>query len=274
MHHQPHLGRVERDHVPVLTDQGLRASHGIVVAFSERSGGAGEAPYDSLNLAAHVGDVPTTVDENRSRLMAALGIAELRGALATAEQVHGAHVEVVDEGDAGRGAYAASGDAPIAGTDALVTRAVQLPMLMFYADCVPLILVHPGRPRGISVVHAGWRGALDRIPGKAAIALAEECGAAPSDLIAYIGPHIASCCYDIDEERMSQFDNAFDTIAAADGHLDLSSAARESLAGTGVNPESIVEAELCTHDHVDRFFSFRAAPTTGRHGALAVIIRE
>jgi copper oxidase (laccase) domain-containing protein len=146
--------------------------------------------------------------------------------------------------------------------------------MMLYADCVPVILVHLGPLRGVAVVHAGWRGALARVPEKAARVLAERCGGEPSELHAYVGAHISACCYDIDERRMSQFDNTFDTIAAADGHLDLSSAVRESLTDTGVDPESIVEAELCTHDHADRFFSYRAASTTGRHGALAVVIGE
>ena len=55
------------------------------------------------------------------------------------------------------------------------------------------------------------------------------------------------------------------------GHLDLATAVRESLTDCGIYRENIVEAELCTHDHADRFYSFRAEPTTGRHGAIAVI---
>jgi len=255
--------------VAVWTDRAL-ARDGILVAFTERGGGASAPPFDSLNLAAHVGDDPQAVDANRTRLLESLGYGRLRERLVTAEQVHGSHVALVGRADAGAGAFA-RGVPPVAGTDALMTVDAEVPLLMLYADCVPVVLVATDGRGAISVVHAGWRGALAGLPGRAAARLASAAGCRPSDLVAYIGPHIGACCYEVGDDILSQFCNTFDTIGAVDGRLDLAAAVRESLIRTGLGSDRIAETGLCTRDHTDRFFSYRAAPVTGRHGALAVI---
>ena len=73
-------------------------THGI----STRFGGVSQPPYDSLNLALHVGDVPAAVLENRRRFCAALGLSAER--ICSPEQVHGDKVCRVRLEDAGRGA--------------------------------------------------------------------------------------------------------------------------------------------------------------------------
>lgn len=265
--------------VPFLSDEALNARSGILIAFSMRIGGVSASPYDSLNLAAHVGDDPIAVDENRQRFTNALGIGSLRDRLVASEQVHGTHVVTVGERDAGRGAFAAwddssgsPGGAPVPATDALITLAPDVPLLMLYADCVPVVLVCE-RPRAIAVVHAGWRGALASLPGKAAIELAHTAGAETAALTAYIGPHVGACCYEVDETLLSRFVNTFGTIAAVDGRLDLSSAVVESLVGAGLRREAILDAGTCTLDHAEEYFSYRASRVTGRHGALAVLTK-
>jgi hypothetical protein len=54
--------------------------------------------------------------------------------------------------------------------------------------------------------------------------------------------------------------------------LDLGAAVVESLREAGVLPRNIVRAGICTAEHTESFFSFRAEGLTGRHGALAVIL--
>ncbi len=71
---------------------------------------------------------------------------------------------------------------------------------------------------------------------------------------------------------MSLFRNSFDTIAAVGEGLDLAAAVRENLAGAGLPPRAIVEAARCTSDHTERFYSYRTAESTGRHGAIAAIV--
>lgn len=274
---EPVMGVVRdpRSGTVLHTDLALARSTGIVVAFTERTGGVSDPPYDSLNLAAHVGDDPRAVDINRERVLASLGLEALRCSLVTAEQVHGEQIEVVGRSRAGAGAYAdltvPGSVPPIAGTDALITSERDIPLMMCFADCVPVILAAPMPVPAVAVVHAGWRGALASLPGMAARALADRSGCEPVDLFAYIGPHIARCCYNVDERLLSHFAHIFDTIGAVDGHLDLAATVREALTRTGVSPTRIVSVDVCTRDATDRFYSYRADPVTGRHGALAVI---
>ena len=81
-----------------------------------------------------------------------------------AEQVHGDRIALVDAGSAGSGAFALGTMPPLAGTDAVMTVEPGVPLLLCFADCVPIILVAPGP--AVAVVHAGWRGALGSLAGK------------------------------------------------------------------------------------------------------------
>jgi YfiH family protein len=263
------LTRIERNGVAVLTDESLRARSGIVVAFSERGGGASIAPYESLNLAQHVDDDPDAVNENRRRLLNALGVDRFAAALTTAEQVHGDVVAEIDGSLAGSGALAAAGRGPVSGADALWTREACVPLMLFFADCVPVVLVSES-PRAVAVVHAGWRGALAGIVGRSAAALGEALGST-GGLTAYVGPHIGACCYEVAPEIVSQFANMFVTIPRASGHLDLGAVVAEDLDRAGVSRERQWHPGICTAHNTDRYYSYRAEGRTGRHAAFAML---
>ncbi len=267
------LERVSCAGIHVLTDPALKTDTGIVVAFTERGGGTSQPPYASLDLAAHVGDDPARVDGNRTRLLAALGIGRLRDRLTVPEQVHGTRALTVDNDTAGSGAFAVPGGAPrIPATDALLTRQPGVPLMLCFADCVPVVLVAPGPERAVAVVHAGWRGALGRLPGLAARRLARLAGCRTEDLTAYVGPHIGPCHYPVDDGLVSQFVNTFGSIAAARDRLDLGAVVSATLCEAGVPPRSQVVSGLCTAESTDRFYSYRAEGVTGRHAALACIL--
>jgi YfiH family protein len=267
------LEQVERGGIGLLTDPVLAAEDGILVAFTQRIGGRSRSPYGSLNLAAHVGDEPATVDENRATLLRALDLERARARVTTAEQVHGLRIREVAGAEVGMGAFARSGGPPpVPVTDALWTRESDAPLLMLYADCVPVVLVARAPVRAVAVVHAGWKGALGRLAGKAALALCRAVGCAPDALTAYIGPHIGSCHYQVDAARLSHFANAFGSIAAAQGGLDLGAVVSASMSEVGVPLSNVVRAGVCTAERTDAYYSYRAEGTTGRHGALAVIL--
>jgi YfiH family protein len=270
---RPTLTCEETRGMRVWTDPALAADAGVRIAFTERAGGRSAAPYAGLNLAAHVGDHVVAVDENRSGLIDALGLDAMRARLTTAEQVHGLTVREVSGATVGMGAYAHAGGAPpVPSADALFTTVPDAPLMLLFADCVPVVLVAPGLVRGVAVVHAGWKGALGRLPGKAASALAAACSASTADILAYVGPHIGPCHYEVDADRLSRFVDAFGTIAAARGGLDLGAVVSESLREVGVPEGNVVASAMCTAEATDRFFSFRAEGVTGRHAALAVVL--
>lgn len=268
----PSLVPLDSGSVRVWHDPELLSMTGVVVAFTERVGGVSEAPFRSLNLAAHVGDEPAAVDENRSRLLRALGLAEQRPYLTVAEQVHGSTCVLIGPGDEGQGAYVGTGRDPVPACDALITRTSGIPLMLCFADCVPVVLVAPGPV--IAVVHAGWRGALASLPGVAAKRLAAMSGEDATQIAAYVGPHIHACHYDVGDGLMSQFVNTFDTLARADsGGLDLDAVVTASLTDAGVAQCRIARLGACTAETTNRFFSFRAENgVTGRHAALACIL--
>jgi YfiH family protein len=269
----PELEEAREAGIGFLVDRGLRESCGVLVAFTMRGGGKSRAPYESLNLAAHVGDEPGVVDENRSALLRALDIEPMRGRLTTAEQVHGLSVRPVEGATVGMGAFARhDGPPPVPACDAMLTIERDAPLMLLFADCVPVVLVARGAHRGVAVVHAGWKGALGRLPGRAAEQLAAAAGCATSELLAYVGPHIGACHYEVDAERLSQFTDAFGSIASAQGRLDLGAVVSESLSEVGVLLDNVVLAGICTAERTDAFYSFRAEGLTGRHGAVAAIL--
>jgi hypothetical protein len=259
--------------VSLSLDERLLARTGILVALSGRTGGVSTPPFDTLNLAAHVGDDPASIDLNRRLLLDAVGLPDLADRLVTAEQVHGNRVLRMVQTDAGRGAHAGSGSPPVPATDGLVTTETDLPLLMLFADCVPVILVATGSVRTVGVAHAGWRGALGRVAGALAREVTTISGVPPSELLGYVGPHIGSCCYNVDATLISQFRNTFGTITAVDGRLDLGAAVLADLIDAGLRRDAIVSLGMCTHDHTDRYFSYRARQQTGRHGALVAITK-
>ncbi len=270
----PHLAAVLRDGISVWTDTQLARKTGVIIAFSERGGGISQPPFTGLNLASHVGDGPSAVDANRARLLTALGIANLGGRLTVPEQVHGNGITLVDASHVGSGAFAADGRPPVPTTDALVTALEAVPLMLCFADCVPVILVAPGPI--IAVVHAGWRGALASLPGAAVAAMAQLAGCDVSEFRAYIGPHIRACHYEVDDATMSHFVNTFGTLARVDsGGLNLEAAVTASLTDAGVATCSIACLGTCTAEATDRFFSYRAEQgLTGRHAALACILPQ
>jgi copper oxidase (laccase) domain-containing protein len=69
------------------------APRGAIVAATTRRGGVSAPPFDALNLGRSTADAPDAVEENRRRVLAALGIPE--GRVATAGQVHGVRVTEV-----------------------------------------------------------------------------------------------------------------------------------------------------------------------------------
>ena len=158
-----------------------------------------------------------------------------------------------------------------AGCDAIVCTAHNVPELLCFADCVPVVLVAPG---GFAVVHSGWKGTIARISAKACQALCDAAGCDAGDVSAYIGPHILGDEYEVSQELMDRFAAEFSCIDASTSRmLDLSAAIREALVDVGVDADDIVDTQLSTVRQNDRFYSYRNEDgTCGRHAAIGVML--
>lgn len=263
------LDRYQAGEVTLLADGSVPG--GVTFAFTERTGGASDGRYASLNLGDACGDDPSRVAENRRLALAAIGAGDWEDGLVAPHQVHGDHVVRVTSAEPDR--LLARRREAREGADAVVCTVPHVPVLLCFADCVPVVICAPG---GFAVAHSGWRGTVARIAAKATRALVEETGCAADELLAYVGPHIGAADYEVSEELMGRFVGEFGPSVDAGGrHLDLGRAVRMALAEAGVPEGSIACCEDSTASNVGRFFSYRAEDgRCGRHAALAVLGSE
>jgi len=231
---------------------------GARAAFSTRLGGVGEPPFDSLNLGILTDDSRDAVEENRRRLAGALG--HEPEDVVFALQVHG--TRLIHHPDPTRGSFCTHTvqkepqDGEIAEADGHVLRDPGVAALVFVADCLPVAL---RGPKGVAMVHAGWRGLAGGIVGAAAEAVEATAAA--------VGPGIGPCCYEVGEEVLEPFAGLGEGIAA-ERMLDLPEVARRLLERAGV--ERVELAGLCTSCEEELFFSHRRDEgRTGRQAGVA-----
>ncbi len=223
-------------------------------AFSARTGGVSEPPYDSLNLAVLTGDRRDDVRHNRHRLAAALALDP--GDVLIGRQVHGAAI-ARHESASEPSAFADPGpDLPE--VDAEVTGTPGLAPLVMVADCLPVAL---SGSRGVAMLHCGWRGLAAGIVERGAREVDAEAAA--------VGPGIGPCCYEVGDEVLEAFADLGNGVASG-RMLDLREVVRRLLERAGV--ERIEVSELCTSCEPELFFSHRRdGGDTGRQAGVAWI---
>lgn len=264
-----HLWR-ERSGLAVLTWSAFDG-HDIDAFVTTRDGGTSTGPYASLNLGLHVGDDERQVVRNRIRVADALD-ASLDD-FVFCDQAHLPNVAVVTDEDRGRGTHSAA-DA-IARTDALVTTAPGIVLVVMVADCVPLVL-HDPVAGVLACVHAGWRGTVAKVTEAALTAMA-SLGARPRDVIAGIGPGIAPGRYQVGDDVADAAALAFGSFTSGvlrpDGTgkwlFDTWAANRLTLRQAGVREHNIHLARVPTGPDTGQFYSHRAEQPCGRFALVA-----
>ncbi|ORU00703.1 hypothetical protein D081_0685 [Anaerovibrio sp. JC8] len=243
--------------------------HGI----STRHGGVSTGAFDSLNLGLHVEDDLEAVRRNRDIFFEGLKLPKGQGT--TCQQVHGSKVVKVTRSQAGSGMYE-YGES-IQDTDGLVTNEPGIPLMLFFADCTPILIADPVK-KAIGLAHGGWRGTVASIGAKTVELMVSEYGSKPEDLLAAVGPAIGPCCYEVGQEVAQQFRDAFPEFCdkiVIDGpngksQLNLWKANELQLTKAGLRPENIDVAGVCTACNHRQFFSYRA--DKGRTGRIAAVL--
>ncbi|MEW6264118.1 MAG: polyphenol oxidase family protein [Thermodesulfobacteriota bacterium] len=233
-----------------------RLAHGVFT----RRGGVSLPPLDGLNLAFLPGDSEESVRFNLDLAAQALGLQHL----AFARQVHGDQALVVRAGDGYRPRRA---EEVVPGYDALITPDPGIGLLVKLADCQGVILFDT-RNGVVAVVHAGWRGSVKNVLGRTVTRLETEFGCRPADLAAGIGPSLGPCCAEFVNYRR-ELPPDFWSYRSGD-HFDFWSISRDQLVASGLKPENIEIAGLCTKCGADgEFYSYRREKETGRFGLIA-----
>lgn len=248
----------------------------VTHAVSTRLGGVSRPPFDSLNLALHVGDEPANVIANRKRFAQSLGFG--LSDIVTPNQVHGVEIFRVDENY--RGCGCANYADAIPETDALITNVAELPLMLCFADCVPIFFVDV-KNCAVGLAHGGWKGTLKKIAAKTLRKMGDEFGTRAEDCLIGIAPSIGPCCYEIGGEVVDKCKAAFpanhgELLIERDGKifLDLWQANVVQLLEVGVPEENIDVAGECTCCQNHWYFSYRAAQKNNldRTGRIAALI--
>ena len=229
--------------------------HGIFL----REPGCSEPPFNGLNVSYSVGDDPQRVAANRRRVAGCMQAERL----VFARQVHGASVVVIDGRGQGNAACPETG-APEA--DALLTDRPGEFLVITVADCQSILIYDPRR-RVVANVHSGWRGSVAGVAGRTLLFMVERFGCDPRDAHVGVGPSLGPCC--------AEFTNYRQEIPAElwgyrrdSVRFDFWAMSRDQLIRAGVPADQIALSGLCTKCLADRFFSYRAAKTTGRFAAV------
>ena len=229
------------------------------VWFTDRLGGSSKHPYDSLNLATHVGDDALTVRRN-TELLASLcdGTPSDPDAWVYVNHVHGVEVLRLDEAPAGR---------PDA--DGAATNVAGLPLVAIGADCAPIAIANDS---ACAAIHSGWRG-LEAGVISEGVAAVRELGT--GEIRAIIGPCISPAHYEFgaqDLDRLASIVGPSVIGETSNGTpaLDLRAGIRSALLSEGVT--EIADDLRCTFSE-QSLFSFRRDGVTGRQGMVVERVR-
>lgn len=263
----------EHEGVTYLEFPEIRETGLVIHGFSTRLGGVSSGIYGTMNLSFTRGDEEEKVRENFRRMSSALGISV--ESIVTSDQTHTTNVRLVGKEDCGNGLMRPRRFRDV---DGMITDEPGVTLATFYADCVPLYFVDPIH-RAIGLSHSGWRGTKDKM-GKATIeAMTEAFGTNPEDLLAAIGPSICQDCYEVSEDVIEEFSNAFQEMLhptlfyrKENGkyQLNLWEANRQVLIEAGVAEDRIEMPNLCTCCNPEFLYSHRASK--GKRGNLGAFL--
>lgn len=245
------------------------AAEGIAVphCFTTRYGGVSTGNQASLNLAYCQADTMENVEKNLRILADAIGFDPSK--LVLTRQTHSDIVRVVTDQDAIGLCHRAYPEC-----DALVTCTPGVALLVFTADCTPLLFYDPVTG-AVGAAHAGWRGTAKAIGAKTVEAMVKSFGCKPEQIHAAIGPNIGQCHFETDADVPLAMRTAFGEEAQAyiekrgeKYHVDLKRLNALSLRRAGVTQIEI--SSDCTYCQSSRFWSHRA--TRGLRGSQGAVI--
>ena len=207
--------------------------------------GHSSSPYSSLNLATHVDDISEHVVKNRTQLANQIG-----RPIQFLEQVHGNQVVSIEK----------ICEPPIA--DAAFTRVKGIALAVMVADCVPILFTSD---EVVGVAHVGRRGLVNGVIAQVAAALRHI---SPTNLAAYIGPHICPSCYEISPDLANEISQKFPEVIAQSRwgtpSIDMRSSIIRQLQIEEIEPNDLSH---CTYED-ENLFSYRRDQKTGRNAGI------
>ncbi len=233
----------------------------LLYRVTNRDGGVSKAPYESLNLALHVGDDVKNVLKNRE--IVSQNLRFTLSNLIYMEQIHSSNVVKIDNPSLNK----------IKNCDALITDIRNIPLMVMVADCVPLLFYDP-KNEAIGVAHAGRNGTFLEISKKTALKMKKEYGTKLNELLAFIGPSIGRCCYEVGKDLadicIRSFDKRYVEVREQNYYIDLKQLNYDQLLEVGLQKQNIEISSVCTSCDRD-YFSYRREGVTGRFAGFMMI---
>lgn len=237
--------------------------------FSTREGGISEGAYASLNLGMNRGDIKERVIENWRRFLLSCGIDKKE--FVCGAQVHKNNVHIATKEDA-RPAY---GYEELIEADGYVTKEKGVPLAIFIADCVP-VLLQDEENGVIGAVHCGWRSTVSDIIGEAVTKM-QSLGAEPEKIRVAVGPAIERCCFEVGGEVVEACEKLLsrkcDDLYDRRGEkymLDLKGVVKRRFLQLGIKEENMDMVGGCTMCNPTVYYSHRYS--NGSRGSLAAVI--
>ncbi len=234
-----------------MLEYGQMKSYSNISCFSTtRYGGCSGGNYASFNCTHYCGDNPEHVIANKETLCSLLPKCLVK--LVVPCQTHSTNVKVI----------ASPSDVEVLeNVDALVTSMPGYCLCVSTADCIP-VLLYDKEKQVVAAIHAGWRGTVECIVGKALQTMRNTYGTDGKDIIACIGPGISLDAFEVGNEVYQAFKQAgfeMSRISRKEDkwHIDLWEANRLQLLEEGVLESNIEVAGICTYQSVEHFFSAR-----------------
>jgi len=246
-----------------LKAESIRVPH----CFTTRLGGVSTGSLSSLNIGQHRGDDPKNVEKNYEILGNALGFDPKK--LVLTRQIHTDIIRVVTREDCRGLDHRAYPEC-----DALITGDPGVGLVIFTADCTPILLYDPVTG-AVGAAHAGWRGTAADIAGKTVKKMVAAFGCDPKNIRAAIGPNIGQCCFETDWEVPEAMVNTFGNDAnksirpaGSKYYVNLKTINALALERAGVTHIEI--SQDCTMCQHHRYWSHRF--TRGDRGSQGAII--
>ena len=178
------------------------------------------------------------------------------------KQTHTTNVRVVTKEDKGKGVMRERNYTDV---DGMITNVSGICLVTSYADCVPLYFVDPVK-KAIGLSHSGWRGTVGKIGKNTVQLMQENFGSKPEDLLAAVGPSVCMDCYEVSEDVIEQFKEAFEKKYWEDlfykkengkYQLNLWKANELIFLESGILPEHMAITNVCTHCNSKILYSHR-----------------
>lgn len=238
--------------------------------FTTRLGGVSEGECSTLNLSFNRNDSRENILKNYRIISDAICVDFNKMVLSN--QIHDNKIRIVEPEDAGKGLVKES---DIIGFDGLSTNHPGIPLVTFYADCVPVLMLDPVK-KAITAVHSGWKSTVKNISYQALMLMKDTYGSDLKDIQVAIGPSICKDCFEVDSDVYKCFIEKFSWcekyIDYRNGkyYINLQQIIKQVIVEAGVLEKNIVVSNVCTKCNNDVFFSYRG--DNGKTGSLAAIM--